>query len=75
MIQILLVGLISICLLLYNFRGPGQTFIQFLRAKNMFIASVENNYQPIPRYIEAPTLQALPSGFMLLYCIQTLGAG
>ena len=29
-IQSLLVGLMSICLLLYSSRGPGRTFIQFL---------------------------------------------
>ena len=33
----------SICLLLYSSLGPGQTFIQFLRAENltMFIVSME----------------------------------
>ena len=36
MIQSLLVGFMSIvCPLLYSSWGPGQTFIQFLRAKNV----------------------------------------
>ena len=56
-IQTLTMGFMSICLLLYNFRGPGEMFVQFLRAKNMFIVSVEaikgleNSYQPIPRFV------------------------
>ena len=80
MIQTLLVGLMSICLLLYSSRGRGQIFIQFLRAKNMFIVSIETMGQKItiPRFvcnIEVLIPQALPSGFVLLYCIQTSGVG
>ena len=86
MIQtVLACGFMSIyCLLLYSFLGRGQTFIQLLRAKKMFIVSMENseleNRNPsLCMYYRSTPLsipwELMPSGFVLLYCMQTSGFG
>ena len=69
----------SSCLLVYSSCGSGQTFIQFLRAENMFNVSMETmGYkividQSLTLYnIIYAIYKHSPSGVMLIYCIQTL---
>ena len=74
-IQTLLVGFMSILYwLLYSSWGPGQTCIQFLRAKNIYLLYPRKqwtrtiiSYWPIPHFvcsIEALIPWALLSGFV-----------
>ena len=73
-IQILLAcrAHVHIMFTILQFLRQGQTFIQFLRAENMFIVSIETMGMKvaIPRFvcnIEALIPWVLPSGLMCFY--------
>ena len=70
MIQSLLVGFMSICLLLYSSCGQGQTFIKFLRANNMFIVSRARKQLLISLCMQY--INTHPSGFALRICASIL---